>query len=1131
MRPAEEIERLLTGLQDHASADFDRRTLEDMFSVQETSTSGLPARSWQDIGRAIVHSRIAKLAAAAVLVLAVLLLARHLAGHEKAITPGWNNETIAQTTPKEGMPTPPAVVPQQEHLLEAQERAAREYFGKADAKGLLELLETGQDQTKIVVAGYLAQMGEGSAIPALEKLAAQWTGPASDNPFRRSIERIQTGSARPDKAGTKVPTKEETPVNPSGATSSDLTITVRVSEKTTGEPIPNAALRFWVSSVWQTDTCDEKGTFVVNVGESVPKAVAIAARPEGYVWQTVSLRDLSPKELPKTIEFPLDKGTVIGGVVRDSAGRPVPGASVEAYISEPQKSDQPHVSVSIEETTDDQGRWRFTGVPARLDSLSFNVSHAQFADGSFEMPANLKLDDLRAERAVLVLKEGITVAGRVTDTAGNPIVGAELLAGQDYNGRDWTTTDAAGHFEFPHLRTLAESFLLTVQAKGFTPQRRELPSQKGLAPVQFVLPPAKMLLGHVVDTAGYPVEGVYVATQRWNQYRTLRWSSRTDAQGTFVWDYAPADAIEIRLEKEGYRDIAQEVVANDREQTFILAKPMTIRGSVTDSKTGQPVSRFKLTPGLEDARGGLAKWQPSDSWTRWFTDGRYSYTFSADAQAYGVRIEAEGYAPVESRFVDANEVGATIDVVLTKGEGPSGYVFDAEAHPVAGVEVCWASRASIQNGQVLNTSGVARTTTGGDGHFAFPADGQKDFLFVLCDQGMGIVSWEDFAKTGVVTLTPWAHVQGDLCLGRQPGAGRKLQLACYNKLIPDNISARCETTTDGNGRFAFERVYPGDFTLYNQAYYVLPGQTLELHLGGTGRTVKGQLVLPGLADTPIGNTLVVRPRVNIPFDRFPQPPGYEQMSLAEVRAWFDRWSKSQESRIYRDRLIKTYPQIAQRSLPVEIDGPLTFHADNVEPGIYTLTGVIRYSQVHASSRGNEILGRLGYEFEVPLLLQESELDVPLDLGPLTVLPGELKPGDPAPDFDVPTFGPNRLRLQDYRGKVLVVSFYSSQSAIGNSPAMKDLKDTYQRFHNNPRFAQIGLLIGEYPPLAPKVVAEEGWDWPHGLVAYDGKESTEYSVPGSSVRNILISPRGEILGVGLSGAAMTQAIEQALRTGL
>jgi hypothetical protein len=286
------------------------------------------------------------------------------------------------------------------------------------------------------------------------------------------------------------------------------------------------------------------------------------------------------------------------------------------------------------------------------------------------MPRDLKLDDLRAERAVMVLDRGITVTGRVTDLAGRPIADAQLLAGEDYFLRDWAQTDETGRFEFRHLRPLNRSFLLTVQAPGFAPQRRELPVEKGLAPVEFALEPARLLIGRVVDSSGKPIEGPVVVSAYWNRYRTVKWEGHTDSNGLFVWDYPPRDAIQIRISRSGYRELELEVVADDREQTFVLARPTTIKGSVTDSETGEPISQFKVTPGAHWRSGNRATWQTSEGWVKWFTDGRYSYEFSGDATAYAVRIEADGYVPFESPFVDANETEVTIDIALSKGQGP-----------------------------------------------------------------------------------------------------------------------------------------------------------------------------------------------------------------------------------------------------------------------------------------------------------------------------------------------------------------------------------------------------------------------------------------------------------------------------
>ncbi|MDY0356813.1 MAG: carboxypeptidase regulatory-like domain-containing protein [Sedimentisphaerales bacterium] len=1134
MRPeGQHIEQLLAGLRDHASAAFDERTLRDMFAALETSTGGFPARRWQDIGRAIMNSRITKLAAAAVLILAVLLLARHLTGRESTVAPAGRDHTVAQEPHSPDAPSFPETVGQRVEERLAQELAiAQELFAQTDVKGLLSLLDTGLEPTMIAIAGYLAQIGDESALPALQRLADQWQGPADDNPFRRSVEQIRSVAPEENQTDTEDLSATEPQLPVGGVAVPDGPhIVVRVTEKAAGRPIPRATIQARIGSESGTHAADDRGVFVFDLSESIPDQVRIAVAHEGYVCQGVTLQGLSREKLPKTVEFSLEKGIVIGGLVQDEEGRPVEGASVESYIGEEQQFDRPCVSVRIELTTDAEGRWRAGGVPREVNRLWFNVYHPQFADGGFEMPGDLKLDDLRAERAVMLLDRGISVTGRVMDLAGKPIAGAELLAGSDYFARDWTQTDEAGHFAFRHLRPLNQSFLLTVQAPGFAPQRRELPSVKDLAPVDLVLEPASLLIGRVVDSTGRPIADAFLCTEDWNGWRTVKWQGRTDSNGMFVWDYPPHDAIAIRISKSGYREFEREVVANDREQTFVLVRPTTIKGSVTDSETGRTVDRFKLTPGARWLGGTRATWETSAGWIKWFTDGRYSYTFSGDAGAYAVRIEAEGYLPVESPFVDANESEVTIDIALTKGQGLSGYVLDANAAPVEGAEVFWEKTIQITNGQMVNRSVLPVVTTDSEGRFAFKPEERTDPFVAISDKGIGFASYEELAHDGVIMLTPWACVQGQLRIGTRPGANRRLQLDSQERFLGSIAHCTNETSTDEQGRFVFERVYPGEFHLYNQMHEVLPGQTLELHLGGTGRTVKGRLALSIPADVPIWPDLYLATiQEPVPFEKFPKPSGYEQMSPDEIEAWMERYGQTAEGRAYADWLGQMYHQ-PSRNLRVEMDGRSAFHVDNVEPGVYALKGLIRPTPTHDSSRIHEIIGRLWHEVVVPPFAGDAEMDVPLDLGTLAVLPGDLMVGDAAPDFDVPAFGPGRIRLADHRGRVLLVAFAAWGYTKPISPGVHDLKDLYQRFGEDPRYAQVSLLFSGNPLVDKRTIDEAGLDWPHGMLNAASREETEYRITTRHPMpwTVLIGSRGEILALGLHGEDLQQAIEEALKT--
>lgn len=185
-----------------------------------------------------------------------------------------------------------------------------------------------------------------------------------------------------------------------------------------------------------------------------------------------------------------------------------------------------------------------------------------------------------------------------------------------------------------------------------------------------------------------------------------------------------------------------------------------------------------------------------------------------------------------------------------------------------------------------------------------------------------------------------------------------------------------------------------------------------------------------------------------------------------------------------------------------------------------------YSVSNGVPRFDDIIGRLWHRVEVPPLAHASELGIPLDLGTLTVLPGALTPGDPAPDFDVPSFDSGRIRLNDYRGKVLLPAFWGSDYDP-TSRDLHDLKNVYERFRTDPHYAQLGLVLARNPLLARKAAERARVDWPQGLL--EGQAvSTVYDIRTIPLY-VLIGPQGQVLATGRSVSALAQAVEAALAT--
>src|SRR6185503_14358337 len=242
-------------------------------------------------------------------------------------------------------------------------------------------------------------------------------------------------------------------------------------------------------------TTDAKGAFRLEGLASHPYAVSAAARGYG--------RAQAPTVLPgRRIELFLFPGSSIRGVVRDAAGKPVPGVVVRA-----EGAIRFGVGVAPR-STDAEGRYELLGLGTGVYRV---VAHHK--DWALGVTTGVVVEPQNDVELDLKLEPGVKVTGRLVDGAGKPLAGH--LAPQEIGGEtNWwslgeilhTEAAADGRFTLDHVPSGEHAF--SASAFGFGPKRVEVSA--GARPVDVgdvVLEPGGTIRGRVHDKAGLPLGG------------------------------------------------------------------------------------------------------------------------------------------------------------------------------------------------------------------------------------------------------------------------------------------------------------------------------------------------------------------------------------------------------------------------------------------------------------------------------------------------------------------------------------------------------------------------------------------------------------------------------------------------
>lgn len=782
---------------------------------------------------------------------------------------------------------------------------------------------------------------------------------------------------------------------------------LEIVDKASGEAFPKLPLAVRADNRPFAFSTDDRGHAAVQYPDAA-KNLAITIKPDGYVPTTLTWRNVTPKDpIPGTFKLEMERGTTIGGIIQDEAGKPVKDATVTLLIHRKDEGAESRITTPIWDypvKTDDQGRWRCDIAPAQLDDPWIRLSHPDYlSDEMYGATPKPPLEKLRDMTGVMVLKKGVAVAGRVLDTDGLPIAGATVAQGRDRFGTHFPTakTDADGKFRFAQARAGSE-MVLTVTAKGRAPDQKTFQVDRDVTDLEFKLEPGHIVRGRVVDPDGKPLAGVMIATDTWRSNRALMFRTNTDADGRFIWNEAPDDEVLTDVLLKGYMDDRHvPLKASDQEQTITLRRPLHVSGTVVDADSGQPVENFKLLQGTYFGNPQQPiYWDRREADAKPHEGGKFDFDVTFPRPGYAARVEADGYLPADSRVFHDSEATVALEFKLKRGKSLAGVIRAPDGKPLAGADVVLCLPPNglyIIGGQLQQRHDHAVVVSDDAGNYKLPPQTGAYSLVVLHDSGYAQATSEQLAKSADVTVEPWGKVTGVLRAGATPKAGAMMTVSHIDGApAADPAAPRVyhdlQAMTDKDGRFTFNRVPAGPasvslqvklnerMTSYSntQQIEVTPGKTTEVNIGGQGRPIVGRVnVPPDLAakiDWPAGQSSFFT-KIASP----PLPAGWQTMEPAAREKWMTQFKQSPEGRAYEQQLA------ARRSFTMKVGSDGKFRTDDVPAGVYQVIVVLNGVSHNELRMGGQALATATTQFTVPEI-PGGRSDEPLDIGVIETKP-------------------------------------------------------------------------------------------------------------------------------------------------
>ncbi len=233
------------------------------------------------------------------------------------------------------------------------------------------------------------------------------------------------------------------------------------------------------------------------------RGASIRATAAGYApGMAMVLPEVSPSGVA-AVELILRRGVAVSGTVRDEAGRPIAGATIDGSST----------SVADRVTSDAEGRFRFPALSP--GAYLVTAEGPRHAGGN---PKVIEVAELEVTGVELTLPTGGILAGVVVQRAGEPAPYALVRATASTRGEfrsppRWVTADATGRFELGGLPRQALQLRASDERASSELVEVSLVEVARRDELRVVLDVTGSIRGVVVDERGEPVPEVQVRAE------------------------------------------------------------------------------------------------------------------------------------------------------------------------------------------------------------------------------------------------------------------------------------------------------------------------------------------------------------------------------------------------------------------------------------------------------------------------------------------------------------------------------------------------------------------------------------------------------------------------------------------